>query len=97
VDVETADRLLRAQVMPTRSYLSQSELPVTFGLGRESRVRRVTVCWPDGTRQELGPLAVDQMHVVEQSAEQVELDAAARGGEVGTVSGGGGDRGPDIR
>lgn len=30
------------------SYLSQSELPVTFGVGRRDRVDRVTLTWPSG-------------------------------------------------
>jgi hypothetical protein len=35
-------------VMPTRSYLSQVELPVTFGLGEAERVETLEVTWPDG-------------------------------------------------
>jgi len=34
------------------SYLSQSELPVTFGVGRRDRVDRVVVTWPNGRTEE---------------------------------------------
>ncbi|MDZ4802883.1 MAG: CRTAC1 family protein [Bryobacteraceae bacterium] len=34
------------------SYLSQSELPVTFGLGRAARADRVVVQWPSGRVEE---------------------------------------------
>jgi hypothetical protein len=30
------------------SYLSQSELPVTFGVGKRDRVDRVVIAWPSG-------------------------------------------------
>ena len=33
------------------SYLSQSELPVTFGLGPASQVDRVEVVWPSGVTE----------------------------------------------
>lgn len=36
------------------SYLSQSELPVTFGLGRASTVKDLTVTWPSGRVDRLG-------------------------------------------
>ncbi len=41
-------RVLRRQVMPTRSYLSQVEPAVTFGLGPGEVVETLTVTWPDG-------------------------------------------------
>ncbi len=34
------------------SYLSQSELPVTFGVGRRDRIARATVIWPNGRTEE---------------------------------------------
>ncbi len=34
------------------SYLSQSELPVTFGLGRRDAVDRVVIQWPSGRTEE---------------------------------------------
>lgn len=38
------------------SYLSQSELPLTFGLGQRDMVDRVTVRWPRGRTQEFTKL-----------------------------------------
>jgi hypothetical protein len=34
------------------SYLSQSELPVTFGVGRRDRIDRIVVTWPSGRTEE---------------------------------------------
>ena len=34
------------------SYLSQSELAVTFGLGRRDKADRVVIEWPSGQTQE---------------------------------------------
>jgi hypothetical protein len=51
-------------VMPTRGYLSQSELPVTFGLGKHARVDSVEIRWPGGHRQQLGALEPDRLHVI---------------------------------
>jgi hypothetical protein len=67
VEVKTADRTLHRQVMPTRSYISQVELPVTFGLGHSDQVEQVTVTWPDGTQQEVTIDGLNQTYEVEQS------------------------------
>jgi hypothetical protein len=53
----------RRMVMPTRSYLSQVELPLTFGLGAETAAT-VTVRWPDGEEQVLRDLEADRLHVI---------------------------------
>jgi hypothetical protein len=39
------------------SYLSQSELPVTFGVGRRDRVERVVIEWPSGRTEEFKGVA----------------------------------------
>jgi hypothetical protein len=39
------------------SYLSQSELPVTFGVGTRDRVDRVEVTWPSGRTEEFTNVA----------------------------------------
>ncbi len=41
------------QVMPARGYLSQSEFPLTFGLGKAGRIDEVEVAWPSGIRQKV--------------------------------------------
>jgi hypothetical protein len=55
--------------MPTRSYLSQSELVVSFGLGDATRVDTIRIVWPDGEEQELAGLDVDQLLVIEQATD----------------------------
>ena len=54
--------------MPTRSYLSQVERTVTFGLGDVDRVDALKVIWPDGTVEEVGGVEVDRLRVVVEGA-----------------------------
>ena len=49
------------RVMPSRSFMSQVEMPVTFGLGSTVAVEKLRIIWPDGTRQEISPARVDQL------------------------------------
>jgi hypothetical protein len=42
------------------SYLSQSELPLTFGLGRAERVERCVIRWPSGRTEDFRNLAAGQ-------------------------------------
>jgi enediyne biosynthesis protein E4 len=44
------------------SYLSQSELPVTFGLGKRDKIDRVTIEWPSGNTEEHKNLAAGQSY-----------------------------------
>jgi enediyne biosynthesis protein E4 len=45
------------------SYLSQSELPVTFGVGRRNRVERAVVEWPSGRTEEFKDLLAGKSYV----------------------------------
>lgn len=58
--------ILKRTVMPTRSYQSQVELPVTFGLGNSDTYQSLKIRWPGGEIQELPGGAVDQMIDVTQ-------------------------------
>jgi hypothetical protein len=44
------------------SYLSQSELPVTFGLGKRDEIERVVVQWPNGRTEEYKKLAAGKAY-----------------------------------
>jgi enediyne biosynthesis protein E4 len=44
------------------SYLSQSELPLTFGLEKRDRVERVVIAWPSGRTEEFTNLAVGRCY-----------------------------------
>jgi hypothetical protein len=46
------------------SYLSQSELPVTFGLGAHAKADRLVVEWPSGARDEASGLPAGRVYEV---------------------------------
>ena len=48
VRVHRGDQVLRQMVRTGRSYYSQNELLLTFGLGQVGRVARVEIFWPSG-------------------------------------------------
>jgi len=66
ITVRVEGRVLSRQVMPTRSYLSQSELPVTIGLGTSSKLDSVEVLWPGGGVQQVNGVVLDRTTVVTQ-------------------------------
>lgn len=66
VELEAGGQTQRRAVMPTRGYLAQMETVLTFGLGETDRVEALRIVWPDGSRQEVPPPAVDQLHRIEQ-------------------------------
>jgi hypothetical protein len=45
------------------SYLSQSELPVTFGVGARDRVDRITIAWPSGRTEEFTNVVAGKSYV----------------------------------
>ena len=48
------------------SYCSQSELPLTFGLGRASRVTKMEVTWPNGKTESLPGVAANQTVTIQE-------------------------------
>jgi enediyne biosynthesis protein E4 len=46
------------------SYLSQSELPVTFGVGKEDQIAKVEIAWPSGQTEEHAKLATGKTYQV---------------------------------
>ncbi len=44
------------------SYLSQSELPVTFGLGKRDKIDHLVIEWPSGRTEEYKNLAAGRAY-----------------------------------
>jgi len=68
IKVAFGSRIVWRQVMPSRSYMSQSELPVTIGLGASDRIEEIVVTWPGGNTQMLKAPAIDQVITVTEEA-----------------------------
>jgi len=62
------ERIQERQINSARSYLSQTELVQTFGLGDSESALRLEIYWPDGTVQVLEGIASGQELVIEQAA-----------------------------
>jgi len=56
-----------AMVKTGSSYLSQSELPLSFGLGQASKVEQVEIRWPSGQVDRLGPQDAGQTLIVTEA------------------------------
>ena len=67
VSVEGGGRMW--QIVKTgSSYASQSELPLTFGLGTLARAASIRVTWPGGRVDTVGPTDANQLIVVKEGA-----------------------------
>ena len=66
VKVHLDGRTLSQQVMPAKGYLSQSELVLTFGLGKATQVDFVEVIWPGGGTQRVERFAIDWLNVIQE-------------------------------
>jgi hypothetical protein len=66
VEIQVGEKTQSRRVNPTRSYLSQVELPLTFGLGMSDEIDRMVIHWPDGKKQTISKPQVDRLLVIEQ-------------------------------
>jgi len=66
VTLHVGDQTLTREVRATRSYLSQSELPITIGLGNATKVDALEVLWPGGPKQTVPQVTVDGVTTIEQ-------------------------------
>jgi hypothetical protein len=66
VKVVAGKETIQRQVMPTKSYLSQSEIPVVIGLGKSTRIDEATITWLGGAVQKLSNLKIDALNEIKQ-------------------------------
>jgi hypothetical protein len=69
VKLRVGNKTITRQVMPTRGYLSQSELPVTIGLGKASSIDEALILWPSGIKQSVKDIAPGKLTVIEEPRE----------------------------
>jgi hypothetical protein len=55
------------------SYLSQSELPVTFGVGKRDRIEQMVVDWPNGATQEFKNLATGKGYQLTETKDIIAM------------------------
>lgn len=65
IPLANGENLMRI-ISPTRSYLSQSELTTTFGLGTHEP-KEMKITWPDGKQQTVAIEQWDRLMVIDQA------------------------------
>ena len=78
VEVAAGGETRRRVVKSGSSYASQSELPVTVGLGVAARADSVRVVWPGGAVDDLGTVEANREIVIEQGTGVVETSPIER-------------------
>jgi hypothetical protein len=71
VRIETAAGVQVRPLVLARGYLSSSEPVLHFGLGEETRIKRLTVEWPGGQQQNFTELAGDRKFTITEPAAPV--------------------------
>ncbi len=66
VRVESASGKQWSAVHSGGSYCSQSDLPLTFGLGNDPAVMALDIEWPSGAKQHLANLTANQFVTIEE-------------------------------
>jgi hypothetical protein len=90
VTVEAGGRTQWHEVRTGSSYLSQNQLPVHFGLGAAKAVDRLSVRWPDGTKEAIEGLPADRRVEIVRTAGAARATPGsdARSGSPGAPGGG---------
>ncbi len=78
-EVRSSGMTQRRWVKSGSSYCSQSELPLTFGLGSSTAADSVEVVWPDGVRESLGRLEADRSYRVREGEKVVSSSPLSPG------------------
>jgi hypothetical protein len=66
------------QVKSGSSYCSQSELPLTFGLGRSAQVASLEVVWPSGTVDRISNVSSNQFLAIQEGTNRAQAFGATK-------------------
>jgi len=76
IELQSGEQIMSRTMMPTKSYLSQSQKSVTFGLGKETEAPlEIVVNWPGGEREYFSCDRLDCEYVFEQGKGIAKSDA----------------------
>ncbi len=64
VELHTPRYVALRTMSPKLGYLAQSDDSLTFGLGEDTRIRRLVIHWPSGQRQELRGVEINRHLVI---------------------------------
>ena len=78
VEVTTGGQSRWQMVKTGSSYASQSEVPLTFGLGNQMSVELMRVTWPSGQVDEVTGIAANEFLVIEEGRGTVSSTAIIR-------------------
>lgn len=79
IEVKSGDRVQVQELRSGGSYLSQSELTLTFGLGAAAEAETVRVRWPGGAEQSWSGLRAGQVHrLVQRRTQPAPIGEATR-------------------
>jgi len=85
VRVHRGDQVLRQMVHTGRSYYSQNDLRVHFGLDHSAKADSVEIRWPSGTTDKLTDLAANHLYVIQEGGKI--LKTVAMGSSMPSESG----------
>jgi hypothetical protein len=66
IRLQNSSGVQRATVHSGSSYCSQSDLALTFGLGKDTTAS-VDIEWPSGAKQSIGKVTADQFLTIDES------------------------------
>jgi hypothetical protein len=78
VRVTSASGKQWSMVRSGSSYCSQSDLALTFGLGKDPGVTAIEIDWPSGVKQKLGPVSANQILTIQEGKGIVEKAGPAK-------------------
>ncbi|MBV9470216.1 MAG: CRTAC1 family protein, partial [Abitibacteriaceae bacterium] len=67
VEAQVGSATLRRTVRSGSSYCSQSELPITLGLGQERKAQSITIHWPSGATTSLKEIPSQQIITINEA------------------------------
>lgn len=67
LEAHSGREIIRRYVRSGSSYLSQSELPATIGLGQETHIQRLDIWWPSGAKSTFSNLEGDTIYRIHET------------------------------